>query len=65
MANLYCTMCHNLNYPNIKSKPLRLFQNKNKIFLIIKNWDMWQHITCSHCSPKKLHLSCKRQYVYH
>ncbi len=25
---------------------------------------MWQHITCSHCSQKKLHPSCKQQYVY-
>jgi hypothetical protein len=24
---------------------------------------MWQQ-TCSHCSPKKLHSSCKQQYVY-
>ncbi len=47
-----------------KNKCLRLFQNNNKLFLIIKSWDMWQDITCSHCSPKKSHLSYKRQYVY-
>jgi len=23
-----------------------------------------EHIICSHCSPKKSHPSCKRQYVY-
>ncbi len=40
-------------------KRLRLFQNNNLKFLIIKNWDTWQHITYSHCSPKKSHLSCK------
>jgi hypothetical protein len=64
MANFYCTTNHNLNHPNIKFKRLKLFQNNNNIFFIIKNWDTWQHITCSHCSPKKLHLSCKRQHVY-
>jgi hypothetical protein len=63
-GKFYCTTCHNLNHPNIKIKRLRLFPNNNKIFLIIKSWDMWQHITCSHCSPKKLHFNCKRQYVY-
>jgi uncharacterized secreted protein with C-terminal beta-propeller domain len=52
VANFYCTKCHNLNHPNIKINCLRLFQNNNKIFLIIKNWDTWQHLTCSHCSPK-------------
>ncbi len=64
MANFYCTICHNLKHPNIKIKRLKLFQNNNYIFLIIKSWDMWQCITCSHCSPKKLDLSCKRQYIY-
>jgi hypothetical protein len=64
MANFYYTTCQNLNRPNIKIKHLRLFQNNNKIFLIIKIWDMWQHITCSHCSSKKSHPSCKWQYVY-
>jgi hypothetical protein len=64
VVNLYCTLCHNPNYPNIKIKHLRLFQNNNKIFLIIKSWDTWQHIICSHCSPKKLHLNCKWQYIY-
>jgi len=48
----------------MKIKCLRLFQNNNKIFQIIKSWDTWRHITCSHCSLKKLHPSCKRQYVY-
>jgi hypothetical protein len=57
-------MWHNLNHPNINIKHLRLLQNNSKIFLIIKSWDMWQHITCSHCSPKKLHFSYKRQYVH-
>ncbi len=47
MANFYCTMCHNLNHPNIKIKRLGLFQNNKDIFLIIKSWDTWQHITCS------------------
>jgi len=55
----YCTTCHNLNHPNIKIKHLRLFQSNNKIFIIIKSWDMWQHITYSHCSPKKLHFNNK------
>jgi hypothetical protein len=64
MENFYCTTCHNLNHPNIKVKILRLFQNNKNIFLIIKNWDILQHMTCFHCSLKKLHLSCKRQYVY-
>ncbi len=35
-----------------KNKCLELFQNNNKIFLIIKSWYTWKHITCSHCSPK-------------
>jgi hypothetical protein len=43
-----------INHPNIQIKRLRLFQNNNKIFIIIESWDMWQHIT-----PKKLWLSCK------
>ncbi len=64
MADFYCTTCQNINHPNIKIIHLKIFQNNNNIFLIIKSWDMWQHITCSHCSPKKLHLSCKQQYVY-
>ncbi len=64
MENLYCTTCHNINHPNIKIKHLNLFPNNNKILLIIKNWDTWQHIACSHCSPKMSHLSCKRQYIY-
>jgi len=59
-----CTMRHNLNLLNIQIKCLGLFQNNNKIFLIIKSWDTWQHITCSHCSQKKLHPSCKQQYIY-
>jgi hypothetical protein len=25
-----------------------------KLFEIIKSWDMWQHIACSHCLTKKL-----------
>ncbi len=64
MANFYCTTCHNPNHPNIKIKHFKLFHNNNKIFLIIKSWDTWQHIICSHCSLKKSHLSCKWQYVY-
>ncbi len=64
MANLYFTMCHNLNYPNIKIKCFRLFQISNKIFLIIKGWDICQHKTYSHCSPRKLHFNCKQQYIY-
>jgi hypothetical protein len=52
VANFYCTMCHNLNHPNIKIKFFILFQINNKIFLIIKSWDMWQRITCFHCSQK-------------
>ncbi len=63
MANFHCTTCHNLNHPNIKIKHLGLFQNNKKI-KIIKSWDTWQHINCSHCSPKKSHPSCKQQYVY-
>ncbi len=47
-----------------KNKCFKLFQNNEKIFLITKSWDLWQYITCSHCSPKKLHLSYKRQYIY-
>jgi hypothetical protein len=47
MVNFYCTTCHNLNHPNIKTKHFRLFQNNNIIFLIIKSWEMWQHIICS------------------
>ncbi len=64
MENLYCTTCHNINHPNIKIKHLKLFPYNNKILLIIKNWDTWQHIACSHCSPKMSHLSCKWQYIY-
>jgi hypothetical protein len=64
VANFYWTTCRNLNHPNIKIKRFRLFHNNNKILLIIKSWVMWQHITCSYCSPKKLHLSCKQQYIY-
>jgi hypothetical protein len=60
----YYTACHNLNHPNIKIKCLRLFEIINKIFLIIKSWDTWQHIFFSHCSPKKSHPSYKQQYVY-
>ncbi len=45
-------------------KRLGLFQNNNKIFKIINSWDTWQHIICSHCSPKQSHPSCKQQYVY-
>jgi hypothetical protein len=56
--------CVIINHPNIQIKHLRLFQNNNKMFLIIKSWDTWQHITYSHYSQKKSHLSCKRQYVY-
>jgi hypothetical protein len=63
VANFYCTTCHNFNHPN-KKKHIRIFQNNNKIILIINSWDIWQHITCSHCSPKKSHFNCKRQYVY-
>jgi len=62
-GKFYCTTCHNLNHLNIKIKCFQLFKNNNKIILII--WDKWQHITCSHYSPKKSHLSCKSQYVYH
>jgi hypothetical protein len=47
MANFYCTMCHNLNHPNIKIIHIGLFQNNNDMFLIIKSWDTWQHIICS------------------
>ncbi len=47
-----------------KIKCLRLFQNNNKIFVSLKSWDMWQHITCFHYSPKNSHHICKRQYVY-
>jgi hypothetical protein len=47
-----------------KTKHLILFQNNNNIFLIIKSWDTWQHIIGSHYSPKRSHLSCKRQYIY-
>jgi hypothetical protein len=67
LINFYYTMCHNLNNPNIKIKCLRLFQNNTKIFLIIKNWDTWQHITCSHCSLKKLHPSdkLKDESIFH
>jgi hypothetical protein len=64
VAIFYCTMCHNLNHPNIKIKCLILFHNNNKIILIIKSWDMWQHIICSHCSPKKSRPNYKWQYVY-
>jgi hypothetical protein len=52
VANFYYTMCHNWTHPNKKTKCFRLFQNNNKIFLIIKSWHTWQHIICSHCSPK-------------
>ena len=47
-----------------KNECFKLFQNNNKLFLIIKSWDTWQHIICSNFSPKKLHLSCKQQYIY-
>jgi hypothetical protein len=45
-------MCHNINHLNIKIKRFRLFQNIINIFIIIKSWDMWQHVTCSHCLTK-------------
>jgi hypothetical protein len=61
--NFYCNTCQNLNHPSIEIKH-KLFQNNNKIFLIIKSWNTWQHITCSHYSPKKSDLSCKQQYIY-
>ncbi len=60
MVNFYCTTCHNINHPNIKIKHFKLFQNNNNIFVIIKSWDTWQHIICSHCSPKKSHPNYKR-----
>jgi hypothetical protein len=47
-----------------KLNALHYFKILLKIFLCIKSWDMWQHITRSHCSPKKLHLNCKQQYIY-
>jgi len=30
------TTCHNLNHPNIKIKCLKLFQNNNKIILLLR-----------------------------
>jgi len=48
----------------MKSERFKIFQNNNKIFLIIRSWDTWQHMTCFHCSLKKSHPSCKQQYVY-
>jgi hypothetical protein len=57
MANLYWTTCHDINHPNKKIKHLKLFQNNYKLFLIIKSWDMWQDITCSHC------LVCQGYFV--
>jgi hypothetical protein len=48
-------LLHHMSQPKPskhKIKCLRSFQNNNKILLIIKNWDTWQHITCSHYSLK-------------
>ncbi len=54
---------HMSQFTTIQTQKLNVldyFEIIIKLFGIIKNWDMWQHITCYHCLAQKLQFFHKR-----